>query len=41
MPDVQGRIEELRREGEAAIAVASDAAALEEARVRYLGRKPS
>ncbi|MGH2965708.1 MAG: phenylalanine--tRNA ligase subunit alpha [Solirubrobacterales bacterium] len=39
MPDVQGRIEELRREGEAAIAVASDAGALEEARVRYLGRK--
>ncbi len=39
MPDVQGRIEELRSEGEAAIASASDAATLEEARVRYLGRK--
>jgi phenylalanyl-tRNA synthetase alpha chain len=39
MPDVEGRVEELRREGEAAIASASDAAALEEARVRYLGRK--
>ena len=39
MPDVQGRIEELRSEGEAAIASASDAATLEEVRVRYLGRK--
>ena len=39
MPDVQGKIEELRREAEAAIGAASDAAELEELRVRYLGRK--
>jgi phenylalanyl-tRNA synthetase alpha chain len=39
MPDVQGRIEELRRQAEAAIATAPDTAALEELRVRYLGRK--
>ena len=35
----QSRIEELRREAEAAIAAAADAAELEELRVRYLGRK--
>ena len=39
MPDVQGRVEELRREAEAAIGAASDVAELEELRVRYLGRK--
>ena len=39
MPDVPERVDELRREGEAAIAAAPDAAALEELRVRYLGRK--
>ena len=39
MPDVQGRIAELRREAEAAIAEAPSAAELEELRVRYLGRK--
>jgi len=39
MPDVQGRIDQLRAEAEAEITSASDAAALEEARVRYLGRK--
>ena len=39
MPDVQGRIGELRRDAEAAIAAASDAAELEELRVRYLGRR--
>ncbi len=39
MPDVRERVEELRREGEAAIAAASDVAALEELRVGYLGRK--
>jgi phenylalanyl-tRNA synthetase alpha chain len=39
MPDVQGRIDQLRAQAEAEIASASDAAALEEARVRYLGRK--
>jgi phenylalanyl-tRNA synthetase alpha chain len=33
------RIQELRAEAEAAIAAAADAAALEELRVRYLGRK--
>ncbi len=39
MPDVQGRIAELRRDAEAAIGAASDVAELEELRVRYLGRK--
>ena len=39
MPDVPTRLEELRSEAEAAIAQASDAAALEELRVRYLGRR--
>ena len=39
MPDVQGRIRELRGDAEAAIGAASDAAELEELRVRYLGRK--
>src|ERR671934_132831 len=39
MADVEPRIEDLRREGEAAIAAATDAAALEQLRVRYLGRK--
>jgi phenylalanyl-tRNA synthetase alpha chain len=39
MPDVATRLEELRSEAEAAIAQARDAAALEELRVRYLGRK--
>jgi phenylalanyl-tRNA synthetase alpha chain len=39
MPDVQGRIGELRRDAEAAIDAASDVAELEELRVRYLGRK--
>jgi phenylalanyl-tRNA synthetase alpha chain len=39
MPDVQGRIAELRRDAEAAIDAASDLAELEELRVRHLGRK--
>jgi phenylalanyl-tRNA synthetase alpha chain len=39
MAAVLGRIEELRREGEAAIGAATDSGALEEARLRYLGRK--
>jgi phenylalanyl-tRNA synthetase alpha chain len=39
MPDPTARLEELRREAEAAIAAAPDAAAIEELRVRYLGRK--
>src|SRR3954468_17971243 len=39
MPDVASRLEELRSEAEAAIAQASDPAALEDLRVRYLGRK--
>ena len=39
MPDVQGRIGELRRDAEQAIGAASDVAELEELRVRYLGRK--
>jgi len=39
MPDVQGRIGELRRDAETAIGAASDVAELEELRVRYLGRK--
>jgi phenylalanyl-tRNA synthetase alpha chain len=39
MAEAITRIDELRAEAEAAIAAASDAAALEELRVRYLGRK--
>ncbi len=39
MPDVQGRIGEIRRDAEAAIGAASDVAELEELRIRYLGRK--
>jgi phenylalanyl-tRNA synthetase alpha chain len=39
MPDVQGKIDALRRDAEAAIAAAGDAAELEDLRVRYLGRK--
>jgi phenylalanyl-tRNA synthetase alpha chain len=39
MPDATTRLDELRSEAEAAIAQAQDAAALEELRVRYLGRK--
>src|SRR4051795_6757120 len=39
MPDVATRLEELRSEAEAAIAQARDAAALEDLRVHYLGRK--
>ncbi len=39
MADARARVEELRSEGAAAIAAAPDAAAIEELRVRYLGRK--
>jgi phenylalanyl-tRNA synthetase alpha chain len=39
MPDVPSRVDELRQEGEAAIAAAPDPAGLEELRVRYLGRR--
>ena len=39
MPDVREILTELRREAEAAIAAATDAAAIEELRVHYLGRK--
>jgi phenylalanyl-tRNA synthetase alpha chain len=39
MPDPTARLDELRLEAEAAIAAAPDSAALEELRVRYLGRK--
>jgi phenylalanyl-tRNA synthetase alpha chain len=40
MPDApESRLDELRRKAEEAIAAAGDAAALEELRVRYLGRK--
>ncbi len=39
MADAQARIDQLRSEAEAAIAAASDAAELEELRVRHLGRK--
>jgi phenylalanyl-tRNA synthetase alpha chain len=38
MPEPSGRIEEIRREAEAAIAAAADPAELEELRVRHLGR---
>jgi phenylalanyl-tRNA synthetase alpha chain len=37
--DVQAKVDELRAQAEAAIMAASDAAELEELRVRYLGRK--
>ena len=39
MPDAPARVEELRREGEAAIAVAGSTEQLEDLRVRYLGRR--
>jgi phenylalanyl-tRNA synthetase alpha chain len=39
MPDAPDRLDDLRREAEDAIRGAGDAAALEELRVRYLGRK--
>jgi phenylalanyl-tRNA synthetase alpha chain len=39
MPDVTRRVEEIREEAEAAIAGAGDLSALEELRVRYLGRR--
>ncbi|MEX2252777.1 MAG: phenylalanine--tRNA ligase subunit alpha [Thermoleophilaceae bacterium] len=39
MPDVAERLDQLRREAEEAITEAGDAAAVEELRVRYLGRK--
>jgi phenylalanyl-tRNA synthetase alpha chain len=39
VPEVQGKIAELEREGQAAIEAVSDTAELEELRVRYLGRK--
>src|SRR5437667_12191825 len=39
MPEPVARLDELRGEAEAAVAAARDTAALEELRVRYLGRK--
>ena len=39
MPDAAGRLDELRREAEAAVRSASSTAELEDLRVRYLGRK--
>ena len=39
MPDAPVRVEELRREGEAAIAAAGSSEELEELRVRFLGRR--
>jgi phenylalanyl-tRNA synthetase alpha chain len=39
MPDASARLEELRAEAEQAIAAATDAAELEQLRVRFLGRK--
>jgi phenylalanyl-tRNA synthetase alpha chain len=39
VPDAQGRIEQLRQEGERAIGAAADPGELEDLRVRYLGRK--
>src|SRR5436305_9041779 len=39
MPEATTRLEELRAEAEAAVAAAQTAAAVEDARVRYLGRK--
>src|SRR3954452_24656757 len=38
MPDVTARLEALRSEAEAAVGAAPDTAALEELRVRFLGR---
>jgi phenylalanyl-tRNA synthetase alpha chain len=38
-PDAQGRIEQLREEGERGIAAAADAGELEDLRVRFLGRR--
>ena len=39
MPEVQGKVDRLRADAEAAIGATDDAAELEELRVRYLGRK--
>jgi phenylalanyl-tRNA synthetase alpha chain len=39
MPDAPARVEELRRDGEAAIAAAGSSEELEDLRVRYLGRR--
>jgi phenylalanyl-tRNA synthetase alpha chain len=39
MPDAPARVEQLRREGEAAIAAAGSSAELDELRVRFLGRR--
>jgi len=39
VPEIQGKVEQLRNEAEVAIAAAPDAAELEDLRVRYLGRK--
>jgi phenylalanyl-tRNA synthetase alpha chain len=39
VPEVQGRVEQLRQEAQAAIESAADAGELEDLRVRYLGRK--
>jgi phenylalanyl-tRNA synthetase alpha chain len=39
VPEIQGKVEQLRKEAEAAVAAARDAAELEDLRVRYLGRK--
>jgi phenylalanyl-tRNA synthetase alpha chain len=39
MPDATARLDEIRAEAEAAVAAAPDTSALEELRVRYLGRK--
>ena len=39
MPDAPQRLQELRREGEAAIAAAGSSAELEDLRVRFLGRR--
>jgi phenylalanyl-tRNA synthetase alpha chain len=38
-PGIQGKVERLRKEAEAAVAAARDPAELEDLRVRYLGRK--
>jgi phenylalanyl-tRNA synthetase alpha chain len=39
MPDAPARVEELRRDGEAAITAAASSAELDELRVRFLGRR--
>src|SRR5215216_5282200 len=39
LPDVQGKVEQLRQDAEVAIGAASGVAELEDLRVRYLGRK--